>query len=204
MYSVYILWDMNGKAYVGTTSTPLEVRWRSGNGYRFCEGLWDVIQQYGWESIVKEVVAVGLSKSEASDLEQRLIVRLNTTNPAKGYNRELGGVSDQKMVSDRSREKMRESKIGELNPNYGKHFSEDHRAKIAVSNTGQKRSAETRRRIGKVKEKPVAQYSRSGQFLAQYESGKIAGEMTGIDHRHISKVCNHQRATAGGYRWEFA
>lgn len=140
MYSVYILRDMNGKAYVGTTSTPLEVRWRNGSGYRFCEGLWEVIRQFGWESIVKEVVAVGLSKSEASDLEQRLIARLDTTNPDKGYNRELGGVNDQKKVSDRSREKMRKSKTGELNPNYGKHFSEEHRAKISASNSGQKRS----------------------------------------------------------------
>lgn len=47
MYSVYILRDMNGKAYVGTTSTPLEVRWRNGSGYRFCEGLWEVIRQFG-------------------------------------------------------------------------------------------------------------------------------------------------------------
>ena len=204
MYSVYILRDMNGKAYVGTTSTPLEVRWRNGSGYRFCEGLWEVIRQFGWESIAKEVVAVGLSKSAASDLEQRLIAKLDTTNPDKGYNRELGGVNDQKKVSDRSREKMRKSKTGELNPNYGKHFSKEHRAKISASNSGQKRSAETRERIGKVKEKPVNQYTLSGTLVAQCESGKKAGIETGIDHRHISKVCLHQRATAGGYRWEFA
>lgn len=204
MYSVYILQDMNGKAYVGTTSTPLEVRWKNGNGYRFCEELWDVIQQFGWESIVKEVVAVGLSKSAASDLEQRLIAKFDTTNPSKGYNRELGGLNERKIISDQSRERMSKSKTGELNPNYGKHFSKDHRIKIAVSNKGQKRSTETCERIGKAKEKPVNQYSLSGTFLARYESGKKAGIATGTDHRHISKVCQHQRATAGGYRWEFA
>lgn len=204
MYSVYILRDMNGKAYVGTTSTSLEVRWRNGNGYRFCEGLWDVIQKFGWESINKEVVAVGLSKSDASDLEQRLIAAFDSANPEKGYNCELGGLNNRKIVSYRSREKMRKSKTGELNPNYGKHFSEDHRAKLSASNYGKKRSASTCERIGKAKEKPVIQYSRCGQFLAQYESGKVAGEMTGVDARHISKVCNHLRLTAGGYRWEFA
>ena len=73
-----------------------------------------------------------------------------------------------------------------------------------ASNYGKKRSASTCERIGKAKEKPVIQYSRCGQFLAQYESGKVAGEMTGVDARHISKVCNHLRLTAVGYRWEFA
>ena len=204
MYSVYILRDMNGKAYVGTTSTPLEVRWRNGSGYRFCEGLWEVIRQFGWESIVKEVVAVGLSKSAASDLEQRLIAKLDTTNPDKGYNRELGGVNDLKKVSDRSREKMRKSKTGELNPNYGKHFSEEHRAKLSASNTGKKRSAETRERVGKAKERAVAQYSANGSLLAVYESGKKAAQATGVDAAHICKVCRHYRVTAGGYRWEFA
>ena len=204
MYSVYILRDMNGKAYVGTTSTPLEVRWRNGSGYRFCEGLWEVIRQFGWESIAKEVVAVGLSKSAASDLEQRLIAKLDTTNPDKGYNRELGGVNDLKKVSDRSREKMRKSKTGELNPNYGKHFSEEHRAKLSASNTGKKRSAETCERVGKAKERAVAQYSANGSLLAVYESGKKAAQATGVDAAHICKVCRHYRATAGGYRWEFA
>ena len=204
MYSVYILRDMNGKAYVGTTSTPLEVRWRNGSGYRFCEGLWEVIRQFGWESIVKEVVAVGLSKSAASDLEQRLIAKLDTTNPDKGYNRELGGVNDLKKVSDRSREKMRKSKTGELNPNYGKHFSEEHRAKLSASNTGKKRSAETRERVGKAKERAVAQYSANVSLLAVYESGKKAAQATGVDAAHSCKVCRHYRATAGGYRWECA
>ena len=204
MYSVYILRDMNGKVYVGATSVPLEVRWKNGNGYRFCEELWDMIQQFGWSSITKTVVAVGLNKSEASELEQRLIAELDSANPKRGYNRELGGVNGFKIVSDCSREKMSRSKLGELNPNYGTHFSQERRAKIAASNMGKKRSAETCARIGKSKEKPVYQYSMSGVLLAEYESGKVAERETGIDRKHISKACNHKRKTAGGYRWEFS
>lgn len=204
MYSVYVLRDVKGKVYVGTTSTPLEVRWNNGNGYRFCDGLWETIQQYGWNSISKEVVAVGLSEVEASKIEQRLIAEFDATNPDKGYNRELGGVCNHKIISDRSREKMKSSKLGERNPNFGKHFSEEHRAKLSASNTGVKRSVATREKCGKAKEKPVNQYSILGVFLAQYESGIKAAIATGTDNRHISKVCNHKRATAGGYRWEFA
>ena len=203
-YSVYILRDRNGKTYVGATSTPLEQRWQNGNGYRFCERLWDEIQQFGWDSITKEVVAVGLSEADASKMEQHLIAKLDTTNPDKGYNRELGGVNGRKIVSPRSRKRMSKSKLGLLNPNYGKHFSEEHRTKIALSNKGLKRSRETCERIGKSHERPVAQYSRNGSLLAVYDSGKKASDMTGVDRAHISKVCKHQRATAGGYRWEFA
>lgn len=203
-YSVYILRDRNGKAYVGTTSTPLEQRWQNGNGYRFCEGLWNEIQQFGWDSITKEVVAVRLSEADASKMEQDLIARLDTINPNKGYNRELGGVNGRKIISKTSKVKMRNAKLGERNPNFGQHFSQDHRAKLSASNTGKKRSIETRIRVGLAKEKPVAQYSLNGTLLVLYESGKKAGMATGIDPAHISKVCNHRRATAGGYRWEYA
>lgn len=204
MYSVYILRDMKGKCYVGATSMPLEKRWGKGNGYRFCAELWSVIQESGWDSITKEVVATGLGKTQASEMERELIAKFDSTNPDKGYNLESGGLDDLKIISDRSREKMRKSKMGELNPNYGKCFSEERKAKLSASNKGQKRSPETCLKIGKSKERRVAQYSLGGSFLAVYDSGRKAGQETGVDPRHISKVCRHQRATAGGYRWEFA
>ena len=122
-------------------------------------------------------------------------------NPDKGYNRELGGLTNDKVVSIATRQKISESLLGEKNANYGKHFSTEHREKIAESNRGLKRSHETCINIGKAKEKPVTQYSPDGRVIAVFDSIRKAAFVTGVQAGHISKVCRHQRMTAGGYKW---
>lgn len=107
------------------------------------------------------------------------------------------------VVSEESRAKMSDSKKGVLNPNYGKHFSEDHKHKISESNRGQKRSSKTCRNIGLSKEKPVGQFTISGKLIATWDSGKKAALATGTQAGHISKVCKHKRKTAGGYVWAY-
>jgi hypothetical protein len=52
-------------------------------------------------------------------------------------------------------------------------------------------------------QKPVQQYTKEGNFIAEYNSGKIAQLETGIDARHISSVCKGKRKFAGGYFWKF-
>ena len=203
-YTVYVLRDRDGKVYVGVTSTPVEVRWNNGNGYRFCEALWEKIQSQGWDTIAKEIVATDLDEKSASELERALIVRFGSTNPTKGYNTDLGGVKGYRLVSQASRARMSESKMGDLNHNYGKHFSEEHKQKIAKSNRGHKRTQETRRNIGKAKEKPVLQITLEGSVIARFDSGKQASLITGVQSGHISKVCKHQRSTAGGFVWVYA
>lgn len=200
-YTVYVLRDMKGKVYVGATSQAVKRRWNHGNGYRCFPALWSTIQSQGWESIHKEIVSTGLDKSSASRLEQELIRRYDSSNPEKGYNRDLGGLATEKVLSNSTRRKISHSIRGERNPNYGTHFSEERKSKIAKSNLGQKRSTETCAHIGKSKEKPVAQYSVRDILIARYDSASIAAIATGTQAAHISKVCKHQRMTAGGYKW---
>lgn len=202
-YKVYVLKDKRGKVYVGTTSTSLRERFNHGNGYRFCKPLWEVICEDGWESIEQIVAADGLCEAEASEMEQRLIAEYDSTNPEKGYNRELGGLGKRKVISDATKKKFSARK-GPLNGNFGKHFTEEHKRKLSESNRGQKRSPETCARIGEAMSKPVAQYSREGSFIAMFPNGKVAEEATGVDKRHISHVCCGKRKTAGGYVWKFA
>ena len=197
-YTVYVLRDKNGKVYVGATSQPVKRRWNHGNGYRKHPELWLAIKSQGWDTIRKEIE---LDKTSASRLEQELIEHFESTNPIKGYNRDLGGLTNDKELSVSTRNKISVALLGEKNANYGKHFSEEHRQKIAESNRGKKRSYETCIRIGKAKEKPVAQYSANGIFIAVYESARKAALATGVQVSHISKVCKHQRMTAGGYMW---
>ena len=203
-YTVYVLRDQEGKVYVGVTSAPVEVRWNNGNGYRFRKALWEKIKSKGWDTIAKEVVATDLDEKSASELEKALIARFDSTNPTKGYNTDLGGIRGYRMVSPLSRTKMSEAISGNLNHNYGKHFSEEHKRKIAESNRGQKRTPETSKNIGKAKEKPVLQIGLNGSIIARFDSGRQASLITGVQSSHISKVCKHQRSTAGGFVWAYA
>lgn len=200
-YTVYVLRDNEGKVYVGATSQPIKRRWNHGNGYRKFPELWSTIKSQGWESIHKEIVSTGLDKTSASKLEQELIERYDSANPNKGYNRDLGGLTNEKRVSISTRRKISKSLMGEQHPYYGTHLSQQHRMKIAESNRGLKRSCETCIKVGKAHEKPVVQYSMDGKRIAVFESGKKAALATGVQASHISKVCKHQRMTAGGYKW---
>lgn len=204
-YTVYALHDnANNKVYIGVTSRPLKRRINHGNGYRFHPEIWDSICKNGWESFTCEMLETGLTMDEASAKEQAYIAKFDSTNPVNGYNRELGGIGKSKIVSEEFCELMSKIQMGERNHNFGKHFSEEHRAKLSASNMGQKRSDETRAKVGKAKEKPVAQYGLDGDLIAVFESGRKAAIETGVQAGHISKVCKHKRASAGGYLWAYA
>ena len=203
MYTVYCLEFPDGRKYIGTTSLPLAVRFNHGNGYRFSPKLWEVIQAIGWENVIKYPLAVNVSLDQANALEKHYISFYRTCEANFGFNIELGGRYKCKEVADSSREKMSVAKRGELNPNYGKVFSGERCRKISEGNKGKKRTAETCRNIGLSKEKAVIQFSEDGELLAIWESARKAAFATGTQVSHISKVCHHQRATAGGYVWRF-
>lgn len=203
MYSVYILTVKDGRKYIGATSMEVKSRWNHGNGYRHIPELWQIICDEGWESVRAEVVTSGLTKEDASLLEQELIDKYRSAEREFGFNREQGGLDKYKIISDETRAKQSNSHMGERNINFGKHFSEERRRKIAESNRGQRRSEETRRRVGKAKEKAVNQYTMSGEFLATYESGRTAEAITGIPAYSISKACRGVHSQAGGYLWKF-
>lgn len=65
-------------------------------------------------------------------------------------------------------------------------------------------SIETCRRVGLAKEKAVVQLTTGGKLIAVWDSGKQASLATGTQAGHISKVCKHQRKTAGGFAWAYA
>lgn len=203
MYTVYLLRVPDGRVYVGATK-DLKKRWNNGNGYRFSKKLWEQIVLHGWESIEKEIVAENLTETDACKLEQETIKKYRSFDPEYGFNRELGGTLKSKIVPDNVKAHMGETRRGQLNHNYGKHFTEEHKAKLAASNRGKKRSDLTRERCQKAHEKKVAQYTLSGQLVATYQSGKKAAEATGACAGHIAKVCKGQRKSAGGFFWSYA
>lgn len=89
--SVYVLRFPDGKVYVGMTARPVEDRWRCGQGYHLSQTLHDEIMRVGWENIVTEVVASGLSWDDALNIEDNWIGKLNADNPDRGYNKKRRG-----------------------------------------------------------------------------------------------------------------
>ena len=94
-YTVYIHTNkINNMKYVGITCQDVAVRWQAnGNGYRKQEHFWRAIKKYGWDNFKHEIIASGLSKKDACDLEQKLIAEYGTRDNTKGYNKSAGGES---------------------------------------------------------------------------------------------------------------
>lgn len=57
--------------------------------------------------------------------------------------------------------------------------------------------------IQKTNKKPVLQFDKSGNYIAEFESASAASLITGINLGNISQVCMNKRKTAGGYIWKY-
>lgn len=91
-YLVYIHTSPNGKKYVGITCRNVKKRWGSdGQGYKSCRYFHSAIVKYGWDNIIHEIIADGLSEVEAKKLEKDLISIYKTRNRLYGYNMTDGG-----------------------------------------------------------------------------------------------------------------
>ena len=167
-YCVYVhINKMNGKKYVGQTvhGNRPNKRWDNGRGYQHSTIFWKAIKKYGWENFEHEVVASNLTKEEANNFEKLLIEKLDTMNSQNGYNVEPGG-SYNKTMSESTKQKLREMRLGEKNPMYGvrltgekngmygKHLSDETKRKISEAirgekhcNYGKKMSEETKRKL---------------------------------------------------------
>lgn len=53
------------------------------------------------------------------------------------------------------------------------------------------------------KSKSVLQYTKDGQFVAEYKSATEAERQTNTDHSNILKCCNGKRKTANGFIWRY-
>lgn len=84
--------DYFDKYYVGITSKSTTRRWGlHGQGYKN-QAFGYAIEKYGWENIQHEIIAEHLTKDEACELEDQLIIKLGSYKGGHGYNREKGGI----------------------------------------------------------------------------------------------------------------
>lgn len=183
---------LNGKVYIGQTCKTLNQRSGSnGKNYKNSTHFWNAIQKYGWDNFKHFVLFEGLTGEEANFIERKLIQCYKSNNSEFGYNMDIGG-SNGHRHSEETKQKLREGKLGTLNPNYGKKLSKDIREKMSKSRTGEKHhfygkhhSEETKLKISKKKKGVKLDGKRRRGFtdkdrakLRAYNLGKKLSEET--------------------------
>ena len=177
--------NMNGKCYVGQTIHKPESRWKNGKGYIGCPLFFRAIEKYGWDNFSHKVFELPIDQLDWA--ERFLIECYKTDDPRYGYNIENGGHNN-KRISQETKEKLRLTKLGEKNPNYRKHPSEETRKRMRDSNA---------------KSKSCLQFSKDGVFIAKFSSMCEAERKLGICNTNIAECCKGKRVSAGGYIWKY-
>ena len=173
------------------TSQNPKARWNNGNGYKKNSKMWSDIKKSDWNTDWKHsIIRQFEDKQEALKYEAFMIAMLGTVR--NGYNTSTYGGTSYKRT-DETKKKISESKIGEKHPMFGKHFSEEHKKKMSASMTGNHNSPT----------KPVLQFSKTGEFIAEYPSIMDAERHTGCNHENICKCCKGKLKTCGGFIWKY-
>ena len=122
------------------------------------------------------------NKEQALELESELMKWYDSVE--NGYNSSEYGSGHYKR-SEELKRKLSEAHTGEKHHMFGKHFSEEHR----------KHLSEAKGING------ILQFSKDGEFIAEYPSIMEAERTTGCNH--ICECCKGKRKSNGGYIWEY-
>lgn len=207
---------VNGKIYIGQ-STNIEDRFAHHRSKQRHGSHENDHLQYSWDKYGEEnfefKILVACSEDDLDNLESKYIKIYDSMNRAKGYNLESGG-NRNKHMSEESRKKMSEAKIGmydgEMNPMYGVHLkhTEEWKKDISERNSGEgnpfyghKHSQETKEKMRKSNERKKAVLCLETGII--YPSACEAYRQTGVFSDSINKCCNGKQNTAGHYHWKF-
>ena len=203
MYTVYQHRNLkNGKSYIGMTSLEPKYRWNNGNGYKNNSKMWKDIQNSDWNKDWEHnIMGKFEDKQEALNVEEMFIWLFNSTND--GYNTSAYSSHSCKH-SEESKRKMSEAKIGIT-------FSEEHKKKISEALSGEKaywygkhHSEESKQKMSENRpSKPVLQYSKDEELIAEYSSIHEAERQTGCKNQNICNCCKGERKSTGGYIWKY-
>lgn len=189
----------DGKKYIGITSQNPIRRWHKGAGYVECTRFFNAIQEYGWVAFRHDILATGLTRAAAEQLEAELIAKHQTTDPEKGYNLATGG----RVNRGFKRSEETKAKIGAANA--GKHPTPEARRKMSEAHRGKVMSPVTRERMSAAHKRFAVQaYDRAGREVYRFDGIMQAQRETNISGSSILQCCQGIRKSAGGYRWCYA
>lgn len=172
---------LNGKSYWGSSKNVekrfLEHESQLRNGKHHSRHLQFAWNKHGKDSFVFEFM--WRADEDALQFEEQSVLN----NIACEYNicPVAGSVAFRKHT-DETKQKISEAKSGTGNHNFGKHFSDEHKAKISASNKGRKLTADQReaaaeqlRGVAKAKigkGKGYHFHKQSGKYRARYAKNK--------------------------------
>ena len=185
MYTVYQHRNLkNGKSYIGMTSRKPNERWRSGKGYKNNLRMWKDIKESNWNTDWEHnIIGKFEDKQEALNIEGMFLRLFDSTN--EGYNTSAYSSHSCKH-SEESKRKISESRIGiTLSEEHKRKMSEAHKGKI-YANT-----------------KPILQFSKNGELIAEYSSLIEASRQIGCSAPNICSCCKGERKSAGGFIWKY-
>ena len=179
-YTVYIHKNLkNEKYYVGSTSMNPSYRWNNGKGYQNNSKMWNDIQNSDWnKDWCHGILGKFDNKQDALNYEAFLIAMLDSVE--NGYNTSSFNNSNYKRTEEHKK-KISESLTGRV-------FTEEHKKKIRENNPS----------------KTVLQFSKDGEFIAEYPSLHEAERQTGCNQGNICLCCKGKLKSTGGYIWSYA
>lgn len=198
-YTVYMHKNkINGKVYIGQTSTSVNHRWQEGKGYKGCTLFERAINKYGWDNFEHIIIADNLTQDVSSQMEKDLIALYDSRNPQKGYNISAGGDSGHAGVpmSAEARRKISESQKGKI-------VSSETRNKMSLALKGRSPSTFALQKANEVHSVEVVQLTLDGKYIDCYCSSSEASRKTGINESTINACCNNRgnNKSAGGFLW---
>jgi group I intron endonuclease len=131
---IYCITFPNNKKYIGQTIRTLEKRLDEHQKNKECIAVYSAIQKYGFQNIKTEILLI-INDVYLDYYEKKFIKSYNTICP-NGYNIRTGGSNGKHC--EESRERMRLSKLGSKNPNYGKPRTCETKNKISNKKRGEK------------------------------------------------------------------
>lgn len=130
---IYCLTSPSGKKYIGQTIRNFDKRFEEHCIKNESRILYNAIQKYGRDNFKKEIL-LKCNNDFLDEYEIKFIYLYNSLYP-NGYNIRTGGSNG--LHCDDSKEKMRQSKLGEKNFNFGKPRDEKTKKNISNSKKGE-------------------------------------------------------------------
>lgn len=113
------------------------------------------------------------------------------------HKKKLSEVHKGRVFSEETRKKLSEA-------NMGHEVSEETREKLRKAHSGKKLSEESKEKVRKTRiKKPVIQFDKNGNFIREYESVALAGQINNIPPTNISAGCKGKRKTVRGFIWRY-
>ena len=92
--------------------------------------------------------------------------------------------------------------IGEAHK--GVPLSEEHKKAVSEALKGIPKSEATKKAISEANSKKILQFTKSGEFVREWQSAMEASRQLGIAQPNICRCCNGKLKSAGGYVWKYA